>query len=36
MPEIDQERLEYLMDLVTKEHPDLDTYVIWALCMNQI
>ena len=36
MPEIDEERLEYLMDLVTKEHPDLDPYVIWSLCVNQI
>ena len=36
MPEIDEERLEYLIDLVTKEHPDLDPYVIWSLCVNQI
>ncbi len=36
MPEINEERLEYLMDLVTKEHPDLDAYVIWVLCINQI
>ena len=36
MPEIDEERLEYLKDLVTKEHPDLDPYVIWVLCVNQI
>ena len=36
MPEINEERLEYLIDLVTKEHPDLDAYVIWVLCINQI
>ena len=36
MPEIDEERLEYLMDLVIKEHPDLDAYVIWSLCVNQL
>ena len=36
MPEIDEERLEYLRDLVTTEHPDLDPYVIWALCVNQL
>ena len=34
MPEIDDERLEYLMELVTKEHPDLDRYVVWVLCVN--
>ena len=36
MPEIDEERLEYLRDLVTTEHPDLDPYVIWVLCLNQV
>ena len=36
MPEIDDERLEYLMELVTKEHPDLDRYVVWVLCVNQL
>jgi hypothetical protein len=36
MTEINEERLEYLRDLVTAEHPDLDPYVIWALCMNQL
>jgi hypothetical protein len=35
MPEIDEERLEYLMDLETKERPDLDAYVIWS-CVNQL
>jgi hypothetical protein len=24
------------MDLVIKEHPDLDAYVIWSLCVNQL
>ena len=36
MPEINEERLEYLMDLVAKEHPDLDAYLIWVLCVNQL
>jgi len=36
MPEIDDERLEYLMELVTKEHPDLGRYVVWVLCVNQL
>ena len=36
MPEIDDERLEYLMELVTKEHPDLDRYVVWVLCVNHL
>ena len=36
MPEIDDERLEYLMELVTKENPDLDRYVVWVLCVNQL
>jgi hypothetical protein len=36
MADIDEERLEYLMELVTKEHPDLDRYVVWVLCVNQL
>ena len=36
MVEIDDKRLEYLMELVTQEHPDLDKYVVWALCVNQL
>jgi hypothetical protein len=36
MVEIDEERLEYLMDLVSKEHPELDKYVVWVLCVNQL
>ena len=36
MVEINEERLEYLMDLVAKEHPDLDAYLIWVLCVNQL
>jgi hypothetical protein len=36
MVEIDEKRLEYLMELVTQENPDLDKYVVWALCMNQL
>ena len=34
MVEIDEERLEYLMDLVSKEQ--LDKYVVWVLCVNQL
>jgi hypothetical protein len=36
MAEIDEERLEYLMDLVSKEQPELDKYVVWVLCVNQL
>ena len=36
MPEIDDERLEFLMELVTNEHPDLERYVVWVLCVNQL
>jgi hypothetical protein len=36
MAEIDEDRLEYLMDLVSKEQPDLDKYVVWVLCINQL
>jgi len=24
------------MELVTNEHPDLDRYVVWVLCVNQL
>ena len=36
MADIDEERLEYLMELVTNENPDLDRYVVWVLCVNQL
>ncbi len=36
MSDIDEERLQMLMELVNKEHPDLDPYVIWVLCVNQL
>ena len=36
MADIDEERLQMLMELVNKEHPDLDPYVIWVLCVNQL
>ena len=36
MAEIDEKRLEYLMELVIQEHPDLDKYIVWAVCMNQL
>ncbi len=34
MSDIDEERLQTLMELVNKEHPDLDPYVIWVICVN--
>jgi len=36
MAEIDEERLQTLMDLVMNEHPDIDKYVVWVLCVNQL
>ena len=38
MADIDEERLQKLMELVTwnKEHPDLDPYVIWVVCVNYL
>ena len=36
MIDIDEERLQTLMELVLKENPDMDKYVIWALCVNQL
>ena len=36
MADIDEERLQELMELVCKEHPDLDKYVVWVLCINQL
>ena len=34
MTDIDEERLKTLMEAVNKEHPDLDPYVIWVICVN--
>ena len=31
MADIDEEILQKLMELVKKEHPDLDPYVIWVV-----
>ena len=36
MADIDEERLQKLMELVNKEHPDLDPYVIWVVCVNYL
>ena len=36
MAEIDEERLQTLMDLVLKENPEMDQYVVWVLCVNQL
>ena len=36
MIDIDEERLQTLMELVLKENPDMDKYVIWALCVNHL
>ena len=36
MVEIDEERLQKLMELVYAEKPEMDKYVIWVLCVNQL
>ncbi len=36
MVEIDEERLQTLMELVLNENPEMDKYVIWVLCVNQL
>jgi hypothetical protein len=36
MIDIDEERLQALMELVLKENPEMDKYVIWVLCVNQL
>jgi hypothetical protein len=36
MSDIDEERLQTLMELVNKENPDLDPYVIWVICVNYL
>jgi hypothetical protein len=36
MADIDEERLQILMELVNKENPDLDPYVIWVICVNHL
>ena len=36
MADIDEERLQTLMELVLQENPHMDKYVIWVLCVNQL
>jgi hypothetical protein len=36
MADIDDERLQTLMELVFAENPEMDKYVIWVLCVNQL
>ncbi len=36
MADIDEERLQTLMELVNKENPNLDPYVIWVICVNYL
>ena len=36
MVDIDEEKLQNLMELVIKEHPDLDAYVVWIICANYL
>jgi hypothetical protein len=34
MVDIDEEKLQNLMELVIKEHPDLDPYVVWIITIK--
>jgi len=36
MVEIDQEKLQILMELVLKENPELDPYFIWVISTNYL
>jgi hypothetical protein len=36
MVDIDEEKLQNLMELVIKEHPDLDPYVVWIISANYL
>ena len=36
MVDIDEEKLQNLMELVMKEHPDLDAYAVWIICANYL
>ena len=36
MADIDEEHLQTLMELVNKENPDLDPYVIWVICVHYL
>ncbi len=34
MADIDEERIQTLMELVNKETPELVSYVTWVICVN--
>ncbi len=36
MVDIDEEKLQNLMQLIIKEHPDLDPYVVWIVSANYL
>ena len=36
MVEVEQEKLQILMDLVLKENPELDPYFIWVISTNYL
>ena len=36
MVDIAEEKLQNLMELVIKEHPDLDPYVVWIISTNYL
>jgi len=36
MIEIDDERLEQLIEACKKEYPEQDNYVLWVVCMNYL
>ena len=36
MVEVDQEKLQILMDLVLNENPELDPYFIWVISTNYL
>ena len=36
MVDIDEEKLQNLMELVIKVHPDLDPYVVWIISANSL
>jgi hypothetical protein len=36
MADIDEKQLQALMELVNKENPYLDPFVIWVICVNYL
>ncbi len=36
MADIDEEKLQMLMELVLKENPELDPYFIWVITTNYL